>query len=74
MNSKVGLALILPAAHNTNPAVSVDVTHHENERKKKRHQSLRAQELCEKGGGPGPSFPIPFFPPPPTQTMLSMWT
>ena len=36
MNSKVGLALILPAAHNTNPAVSVDVTHHENERKKKK--------------------------------------
>ena len=22
----------------------------------------RAQELCEQGGGPGLSFPIPFFP------------
>ena len=24
---------------------------------------VRVQDLCEQGGGPGLSFPVPFFPP-----------
>ena len=35
--------------------VSVEVKHHE----RKKFQHIRGLELCEQGGGPGPSFPTP---------------
>ena len=37
--------------------VSVGIKHHE-----RRQQSLRAEELCEQGGGHEFSFPVPVFP------------
>ena len=43
--------------------VSVDVKHRERQEERS-WKTCRVQELCEQGGGPGLSFPIPLFPRP----------